>query len=126
MNPAEVMEHFGRTPFEYAVADCCQFVREMIRAETGRDYMTAWTYDDERGAWMWQHFYGSLRECVTKQLGHPIPVERSVDGDVLLIVHRGREWIGYRYLGQCVYKTRKSVTAKSLEFASLAWRVPRG
>lgn len=127
-----VINRWATRPFGYGSGlDCCQFAGEVIKEITGRNPMSAFSYDSKWQARAIIAEHGSLRQAITATLGEPIPVERAEDGDPLLVELRerhprlaalvGDEMVGVCWHGRCIVRTQRGVTDWPLDWAAAAW-----
>lgn len=83
-------------PFEYGVADCCQFARHLVREMTGEDYGAEWTYGSEEEADRIIAHHGGLEGLISRYLGPPVERDKLRIGDLCLVNVPGAELMGAR------------------------------
>jgi len=82
-----VIDMWRKEKFIYGISDCCAFVAECVRAQTGIDYYKDWMgqYNDARSAakLIREKGFDNLREVLTKKFGQPMHISRAMHGDIV-------------------------------------------
>lgn len=108
-------------PFEYGVADCCQFARDLVREATGVDYGREWTYASEEEAEVIIEQHGGLEGLVSRYLGEPVGPDDLEVGDLCLVKAPGFESLAAKS-GQVAYMpSRAGVRAVSSHRIAKGW-----
>lgn len=117
MTPDSLILEYGTRPFRYG-DDCCQFVAEFLKLETGKDYAAEFEYDDEDGASSILERHGGLEGLFRYVFGQP-----SKDGNVCICtMANGEDIAGVVYLGQIIVRTENGITNWPISRGRLFWR----
>lgn len=110
----------SREPFEYGVCDCCRFAWRVACAVSASPPSFPLTYasEEEAAELLAQR---SLFDRVSDVLGSAVVVEQTADGDPLYVPRLGG--LGVRLGHAVIMKTRRSVMAAPLRWASCGWRI---
>jgi len=123
-NLAAVIRDWSDRPFRYGLTDCCQFAADAVRLRRPGDPMRRFCYSDEDSARALVNQYGSLRDAIASELGKPVDVSETTDGDVLLVDSPVfGQAAAIRYRGRCIVRTATGVTDWPLSRAVCGWRV---
>ena len=121
---AAVIRAWSERPFRYGLADCCQFAADAVRLRRPGDPMRRFRYSDEDSARALVSQYGSLRAAITSELGNPVDVSETTEGDVLLVDSPVfGQAAAIRYRDRCIVRTAAGVTDWPLSRAVCGWRV---
>ena len=117
-----VIEKYQDTPFEYGLADCCQFVGECVESVRGYNPAKWFDYDGESGASELIGSYGSLGDLVTAKLGRPIFHDYK-DGDIALYDQTdGSQILGVVEGDEVVLKSARGLVRWPIFHAKAIWR----
>ena len=110
-------------PFEYGVADCCQFARDLVREATGVDYGREWTYASEEEAEGIIEQHGGLEGLVSRYLGEPVGPDDLEVGDLCLVQAPGFEMLAAKS-GQGAYgPSRKGIVMVQSHRIAKGWAI---
>jgi len=117
-----VLQRHASKEFNYGDEDCCQFIRDCVKAYHGKDYGSEFTYSGEDGAQELLDKHGGLTGLLTHILGEPY--EGCKTGDVVVCeMYNGKEIAGIIYNDRIVVKTKKSIVDWPIGYAKHIWEI---
>ena len=107
-------------PFEYGLADCCQFVGECVEAVHGYNPVDGFEYETEQDADELINRYGNLEALVTAKMG--LPTEDFCDGDIALYEQTdGSQILGVVDGDRAILKSKRGVAIWPIAEAKAIW-----
>lgn len=116
----EVIRKWEVIPFRYGL-DCCQFVRDCVKHETGHDFGAGLEYSTEFGAARILKKHGGMSGLLTHVFGEPVDEPR--DGDVAMcIMVDGSEVAAMVFDSRIILRTETGITDWPLSRGEAFWR----
>ena len=116
----DIIQKHMTIPFEYGLADCCQFVGECVEAVHGYNPAKWFDYEAEKDADELIDQYGNLETLVTAKLG--LPVEDFCDGDIALYEQTdGSQILGVVDGDRVVLKAQRGIAIWPIKDAQAVW-----
>ncbi len=117
----DVFYKWADKPFRYG-QDCCQFVSDCIKDDTGVDFASRFRYRNKKGADDILSQHGDLDGLMASMLDI---VKEPRQGDVAVVkMTDGRKIAGYVYRGRIVVRTPMSLTDWPVDAGNTFYRVP--
>ena len=117
-----IFQKYESMPFDYGIADCCQFVGECVESMRGYNPVKPFEYDTEGEANELIGSYGNLRSLVTETMGKPCAFADRRDGDIAIYEQTdGSQILGVVDGDEVVLRSMKGLVRWPIRHASAIW-----